>query len=372
MKTKEKGIICHLKSIRQTKGYSQQQLAGLVKVKRQAIYDIETGKYMPNTALALRLAKQLGCKVEDLFSEDEPETTMTITLPEGKARQNSRIVAARVRNRLIGYDLKGQSSLNEGFRAADGLLAADGDTVKLFCSEDSLDRTIMLLGCDPAFSLLAAHASRFARDIRLHCRFASSHKAMQGLAAGYAHLAGTHLHNRHREEENVTLARNLLGQTKATVVAFSFMEEGLMVAPGNPKRILSVSDLAGGSIRLVNREPGAALRSLLDDHLERRSILPTTISGYEKMVASHSEGARLVSFGFADAALGLRAVAEFQGLHFVPMETVRCDLVIPQDLMDHPAITIILDVMQGKKLREELSALPGYEASMTGQVIAET
>lgn len=372
MKTKDEGIRCHLKSFRQAKGFSQQHLAGLVKVKRQAVYDIESGKYMPNTVLALRLAKYLDCKVEDLFSMEDSESAHPITLPEGRPQTKSRVVAARIRNRLVGYPLCGKSSLNDGFRAADGIVSPDRDTVSLFCSEDSLDNTLMLHGCDPAFSILAAHVSRFAKELRLHCRFASSHKALQGLAAGFAHLAGTHLHNKQKGEENVTLVRNLLGPTKSTVIAFSLMEEGLMVAPGNPRNIRNVADLAGGGIKLINREPGAALRTLLDDYLDRLNVSHQDIVGYADTVSGHVEGARMVGFGFADAAMGLRAVADFHGLDFVPMETVRCDLVVPNDLLHNPAVDIVLNVLQGKKFRQELSALPGYTSSLTGTVTART
>ncbi len=372
MKSKNEQIICHVKSIRQNKGLSQQQLAGLVKVKRQAIYDIESGKYMPNTVLALRLAKHLGCKVEDLFSEVEQKATQPITLPEGRERTNTRIMAAKVRNRLVGYPLSGNGTFSEGFGAADGLITNDGNTASLFCSEICLDRTIMLLGCDPAFAVLAGHVSHIAPDFRLHCRFASSQMALQGLASGFAHMAGTHLHNRQAGEENVQLARTLLGSSSFTLIAFSMMEEGLMVAPGNPKGIRSAAELTEKRVKFVNREPGAALRTLLDDHLNRLHIPQTSVKGYEDTVASHLEGARMVAFGFADAALGLRAVADFHCLDFVPMATVRCDLVVPKDLLVHPAINIVLDVLQGRKLRQELAAIPGYEASLTGTIIAET
>ncbi len=371
MKTKDAGLLCHLKSIRQAKGYSQQQLAEMVKVKRQAIYDIESGKYMPNTGLALRLARQLGCRVEDIFCEESPLTPQPIVLPEDDRRQSNRVVAARVRGRLVGYGLSGKGSLNDGFRAADGLLCTGGDAVSLLCSEADLDRTVMLLGCDPAFAILAAHVSRQAPEIRLHWHFSSSTKALQGLAAGRAHLAGTHLHNRQAGEENVVLAHRLLGDVKAMVIGFSLMEEGLMVAPGNPHQIRSVTDLADGRVRLANREVGAALRSLLDDYLKHYDIDPRNVAGYETMVASHAEGAQAVAFGTADAALGLRAVAHFNGLDFVALESVRCDLVIPRDLIDHPALNIVLDVLQGQKLKRELSSLPGYETSLTGTVIAE-
>ena len=78
-----------------------------------------------------------------------------------------------------------------------------------------------------------------------------------------------------------------------------------------------------------------------------------------------------VVFGLADAALGFRAVANVYGLDFVPIQTARCDLVLPEDMADKPAIRILLDTLQNLQLRNELRALPGYESSSTGSVIAE-
>jgi molybdate-binding protein len=205
----------------------------------------------------------------------------------------------------------------------------------------------------------------------MHYRFTSSYNALQGLAAGHAHIAGTHLHNTSSGEANVSLARSFLKGTEAKVIAFSLLEEGLMVAPGNPLGIRDVRDLSGGRVRLVNREPGAALRSLLDDYLNRLGIAPDTVAGYDNETHTHTEGAQKVAFGFADAALGFRAVANAYGLDFVPIQVARCDLVVPRDLADAPPMRILLDTLQSGELRKELRALPGYESSRTGDVIAE-
>ena len=73
MKTEKEQVVCNLKSIRKASGLSQSELAERVGVKRQAVYDMETGRYVPNTALALRIAKELGCRVETLFALDDSE-----------------------------------------------------------------------------------------------------------------------------------------------------------------------------------------------------------------------------------------------------------------------------------------------------------
>jgi molybdate-binding protein len=131
-----------------------------------------------------------------------------------------------------------------------------------------------------------------------------------------------------------------------------------------------VEDIANGGTRFVNREEGAALRKLLDTQLAQRGVPSSAVRGYTDEVHSHNEGAMRVASGSADAALGLRVVAESFGLDFVSLAVTRCDLVIPSDLRDHPGITVLLDVLQSSGLRKELGALPGYDPANTGKVIS--
>jgi putative transcriptional regulator len=56
-----------LKDKRTKSSLSQEKLADLVSVSRQTIISIESGRYVPSLELALKLAKQFKCKVEDLF-----------------------------------------------------------------------------------------------------------------------------------------------------------------------------------------------------------------------------------------------------------------------------------------------------------------
>jgi len=154
------------------------------------------------------------------------------------------------------------------------------------------------------------------------------------------------------------------------VVGFSLMEEGIMVAPGNPLGIHSVADLASPKTRMVNREQGAALRVLLDDELAKQGIPSASINGYNHEVQTHNQGAQMVACNSAHAALGLHAIARAFRLDFVPMTEVRCDFVVPVDLVEHPTIQHILDVMQTRDLRDEIGHLPGYSPRETGKTIA--
>lgn len=46
---------------------SQTEFADLLAVSRQTIHAIETAKYIPTTTLALKIAKLLNKRVEDIF-----------------------------------------------------------------------------------------------------------------------------------------------------------------------------------------------------------------------------------------------------------------------------------------------------------------
>lgn len=56
-----------VKEERLNQAFSQTEFADLLAVSRQTIHAIETGKYIPTTTLALKIAKLLNKKVEELF-----------------------------------------------------------------------------------------------------------------------------------------------------------------------------------------------------------------------------------------------------------------------------------------------------------------
>lgn len=58
----------HLKVERARHSLTQQDLADAVKVSRQTIHAIETGKFVPSTVLALKLAQRFAIRVEELFA----------------------------------------------------------------------------------------------------------------------------------------------------------------------------------------------------------------------------------------------------------------------------------------------------------------
>lgn len=56
-----------LKELRETHGYSQDQLAKKLGVSRQTIISIEKGRYNPSLPLALQMGRIFATPVENIF-----------------------------------------------------------------------------------------------------------------------------------------------------------------------------------------------------------------------------------------------------------------------------------------------------------------
>jgi putative transcriptional regulator len=56
-----------LKVFRAINNWTQEDLAQKINVSRQTIVSIEKNKYIPSTVLALKLAIEFNCTVENLF-----------------------------------------------------------------------------------------------------------------------------------------------------------------------------------------------------------------------------------------------------------------------------------------------------------------
>ena len=62
-----KKLLNNLEELRRSANLTQQELSERAEVSRKSINAIENGIYVPSTVLSLKIAKTLGCKVEDLF-----------------------------------------------------------------------------------------------------------------------------------------------------------------------------------------------------------------------------------------------------------------------------------------------------------------
>jgi putative molybdopterin biosynthesis protein len=371
-----------IRSKRQASGLSQQELARRCGLTRQAMNAIEADHYIPNTVVALRIARALGCRVEELFrlSEERPrvEAEWLGDAPVNDA-EPTRICLARVGNRLLAHPLTGSAA----FTAADGLAVPvkrpqhpydashPSVSVDLLIDAQLPEHTVVVLGCDPALALLGAHLARRYHGFRLVWVHRSSLAALRMLGHGEAHAAGTHLWDPASGEYNVPYVRRELAGRRLVVVTLSQWQQGLIVAHGNPKSISSPAELARRDVTIVNREPGSGSRTWLDVWLRHAGTPPQQVRGYTRELRSHMEVAEAVASGVADTGPGILAVARLLGLDFVPLQEERYDLVIPQEFLNTAPLQALLEVSVSSHFQEELAALGGYDGSRAGTVVAE-
>ena len=62
-----KELLNKIKVYRAIKNISQEELAVAIGVTRRTINTVETGKFIPSTVLALKIARYFGVPVEEIF-----------------------------------------------------------------------------------------------------------------------------------------------------------------------------------------------------------------------------------------------------------------------------------------------------------------
>jgi putative molybdopterin biosynthesis protein len=353
----------NLGKLRQQRGFSAIQLAALVDVSRQTIYAMEAGTYVPNTVLALRLAKALDTTVEQLFrlsgaEEDLPLRRETASfLPGAEIPQPGQPVQlCRIGERLMA---NAPSPVPWYFPAADAVVSDHGAShgkahVEIFQSEGDFANRILVAGCDPGISVLARHVQPAGIELVLAHR--NSSQALELLKHGSVHIAGTHL--KHDGFPKSSLA----------IISFAVWEEGIVTAAGNPKGIKSVEDFARKNVSIVNRESGSGCRALLDAQLNQAGIPETEVQGYQHLAAGHLAAAWEVRTGTVDCCIATRAAARVFGLGFVQLVSERYDLVVRKKHLETPAMQNLLDTLGRSKFRRELEGLGGYDARTAGEL----
>jgi putative molybdopterin biosynthesis protein len=232
-----------------------------------------------------------------------------------------------------------------------------------------VERTIVALGShDLTLDLMAQFLAE--EGLRLTSANLGSLGGLIALGRGEAHLAGSHLLDPVSGEFNLSYIDEYLPGRAIVVVALVGREQGLLHPPGNPKGLQGLQDLGRPEIRFVNRQRGSGTRLLLDFHLERLGVDPSSVHGYEREEYSHLTVAAAVASGRADCALGIRAAADALNLGFTPLFQERYDLIIPREHYESPKLAPVLRLLESTQFRQAVSALPGYDVTPMGKLIA--
>ena len=290
-----------------------------------------------------------------------------------------RVHLGRVGEQVVATPLKRGAGAITSLTRADGLLRIPADSegldegqpavAELLGPRRRVENTLVVVGShDVTLDLLGDHLKRWDPELHLSSSHLGSLAGLMAIRGGRCHLGGTHLLDPDSGEYNVSYLKRYLKDVPVTLVTLALRQQGLMVAPGNPKGIRELADLAREDVAMVNRQAGSGTRVLLDYHLDRLGLDPSQINGYDQEEYTHMAVAVQVLSGGADVGLGILAAARALGLEFIPVAQERYDLCIPTAFLQDRRVSALLQVLQTQAFRQEVEALGGYDVSPMGEV----
>ena len=242
--------------------------------------------------------------------------------------------------------------------------------VALLRPPDAIAHTIIHIGShDLALDILADQLRRAYPGRFLNSLGVGSQEGLRALARGEAHFAGIHLLDPTTGVYNIPAVQKHVPHLPVVVMRFVQRAQGLIVPRGNPKGLHTLSDLIRPDVTFINRQPGSGTRQLLDYHLRRLRIDPTSIRGYDRMEHSHLAVAAAVRNGVADVGLGILAAARALDLDFIPLFLEHYDLVIPIAHYESELMAPLLAVIATDDFRQTVAALGGYELDGMGEIV---
>jgi putative molybdopterin biosynthesis protein len=359
-----------LRLARQARGLSQQQLAGMAAVTRQAVSAVESGHSDPSLRVALALASALGMTVEDLFGPGEPADPVLAQLVAPLGGEGSRVALATVGDTFVALPLRADTAARVGFGPAGGLVAspqAGGPAARQAQGPVPVRPigpprpTLIVAGCDPALPLLETPLALLDPPVGFAWWPCGNGEALRLAAAGLVHAAGVHQPGEPGEDPGDAI--EIPGG--AGVVGFTSWREGLVIR--SRAQITGLGDVARRGLRLVNREPGAQARALLDRERLRLRLDPAELPGYDTQAAGHLQVAAAVAGRLADAGVSSEPAALAYGLDFIPLAEERFDLVLPAKHAASREVQSLLRVLTSPWLLAQLASLPGYDPAGCGE-----
>jgi putative molybdopterin biosynthesis protein len=386
-----------LRLARQARGLSQQQLAGMAGISRQAVSAVESGVSDPSLRVALALSHALGMTVEELFGPGSPAPLVAASPLGPLGTAGGRVALAPMGDSFVALPLAGATATRAGFLPAGGRAAAladhrgpataapvspsgpsgpsgeasarpAGEAIGAVRPVGPPRPTLVVAGCDPALPLIEAPLSLLDPPVSFAWWPCASSEALSLAARGLVHVAGVHLRDDDGDYNTGPAADLLLDG--AEVIRFCSWREGLIMRQETAGQVDGVADLPGSGLRLVNRDRGSEARRVLDRELAATGLSPADLPGYDTAATGHLEVAAVIAAGVADVGVASEPAALAYELAFVPLTQERFDLVIPAAHAGSREVQAMIRALSSPWLLDQLASLPGYDASSCGEHLA--
>ena len=196
-------------------------------------------------------------------------------------------------------------------------------------------------------------------------------RGVERLERGEVIAAAVHFHSPMTSEDsdaNVAAVRAMPGLHDGVLVGVARREQGLLVAPGNPKQLNSLADVLASRAKMAVRQPGAGAQMLLEMLLARAGAAPRDLRRLEPPCLTGPDLAAAIRAGKADCGVATRAAAKSAGLDFVPLLFEDFDLLMRQRSYFRPSMQALIGFFRDRRLKQRASELSGYDPAPGGLI----
>jgi len=182
------------------------------------------------------------------------------------------------------------------------------------------------------------------------------------------HFHGNEVSRESGGDANIAAVRASPGLHDAVLVGVARREQGLLVAPGNPRQLYGLSDVLASGAKVAVRQTGAGAQLLLEELLARIGASPKNLRRLEPACLTGPDLAAAIRAGNADCGIATRAAASAAGLDFVPLLWENFDLLMRQRSFFRPAVQALIGFLGSERLKRRARELAGYDAAPAGAI----
>ncbi len=194
-----------------------------------------------------------------------------------------------------------------------------------------------------------------------------STEGLRRVAQRQALLAGTHIIAA-EGTYNVAALESLMAARDFVLIEWARREQGLVVAPGNPRGIRSLADLKRRKLRIARRQNGAGAQILFAYLLKNAGVRLEDVNLVEPACLTETDLASAILDRKADCGLAIRAVARRLGLDFLPLHVERFDLAMRRRDYFEPAVQVLLRFARQPAFQARAEEFGGYDLGGSGEV----
>jgi putative molybdopterin biosynthesis protein len=202
-------------------------------------------------------------------------------------------------------------------------------------------------------------------------------RGIERLQRGEVIAAAVHFHRLDEPDDNrpgsavdanVAAVRALSGLHDTLLLGIARREQGLLLAPGNPKNLRSLADVLAAGATVATRQSGAGAQLLLEVLLQHAGATLKDLKRLEPPSLTGPDLAATIRAGSADCGIATRAAAKAAGLDFVTLTWESYDLMTRQRSYFRPAMQALVRFLGDKRFALRAGELAGYDLAPAGQI----